>query len=94
MTCAAYARGMNTQNLIKRTLAEPESITVIRQTLEDDDLSRSAIAQRVCERLGLFNARGNPQCAGCLKALRELERAGRAGCRIAWLRRYSARDQR
>ena len=76
MTCAAYARGMNTQNLIKRTLAEPESITVIRQTLEDDDLSRSAIAQRVCERLGLFNARGNPQRAGCLKALRELERAG------------------
>ena len=67
---------MNTQNLIKRTLAEPESITVVRQTLENDDLSRSAIAQRVCERLGLFNARGNPQRAGCLKALRELERAG------------------
>ena len=68
---------MNTQNLIKRKLAQPESITVIRQILEsDDELSRSAVAQRVCERLELRNARGRPQRAGCLKALRELERAG------------------
>jgi hypothetical protein len=68
---------MNTQNLIKRKLSQPESITVVRQILEAyDDLSRSAIAQRVCERLEFFNARGNAQRAGCLKALRELEHAG------------------
>ncbi|MDJ0863157.1 MAG: DUF4338 domain-containing protein, partial [Gammaproteobacteria bacterium] len=68
---------MNTQNLIKRKLVQPESITVIRQIVEAyDSLSRSSIAQRVCERLELFNARGKPQRAGCLKALRELERAG------------------
>ena len=68
---------MNTQNLIKRKLAQPESITVIRQILEQyESLSRSSIAQRVCERLELFNARGKPQRAGCLKALRELERVG------------------
>jgi len=68
---------MNTQNLIKRKLARPESITAIRQILETDDgLSRSAIAERVCEHLELLNARGKPQRAGCLKALRELERAG------------------
>ena len=68
---------MNTQNLIKRKLAQPESITVIRQILEAYDiLPRSTIAQRVCERLELFNARGQPQRAGCLKALRELESAG------------------
>jgi hypothetical protein len=68
---------MNTQNLIKRKLAQPESITVIRQILETyDNLSRSSIAERVCEHLKLFNARGKPQRIGCLRALRELERAG------------------
>ena len=68
---------MNTQNLIKRKLAQPQSITVVRQILEAyDRLPRSSIAQRVCERLELFNARGKPQRASCLKALRELERAG------------------
>ena len=68
---------MNTQHLIKRKLAQPESITVIRQILETfDSLSRSSIAERVCEHLELFNARGKPQRIGCLKALRELERAG------------------
>jgi hypothetical protein len=68
---------MNIQNLIKRKLARPESITAVRQILETDDgLSRSAVAERVCEHLGLLNARGKPQRAGCLKALRELERAG------------------
>ena len=68
---------MNTQSVIKRTLAQPESITVIRQILETNaELSRSSIAERVCEQLGLFNARGRPQRSGCLKALRELERAG------------------
>mgnify|MGYP000116731119 CR=1 FL=1 len=68
---------MKTQNLIKRKLAQPESITVIRQILEaDGGLPRSLIAERVCERLKLFNARGRPQRSGCLKALRELEVAG------------------
>ena len=68
---------MNTQNLIKRKLVQPESITTIRMILEaNDGLSRSAIAVRVCEHFEFFNARGNLQRAGCLKALRELERAG------------------
>ncbi len=68
---------MNTQNLIKRTLAQPESITTILMILEEnEELSRSAISVQVCERFELFNARGKPQRAGCMKALRELERAG------------------
>ena len=68
---------MNTQNLIKQKLSQPESLCAIRQILEAyDTLPRSSIAQRVCERLGLLNARGQPQRAGCLKALRELESAG------------------
>ncbi|MCP3885246.1 MAG: IS4 family transposase [Propionibacteriaceae bacterium] len=68
---------MNTQNLIKRTLAQPESVTTILMILEENkELSRSAISVQVCERFDLFNARGKPQRAGCMKALRELERAG------------------
>ena len=68
---------MNTQNLIKQTLAQPESITTILTILEENQgVSRSAIALQVCERLELLNARGKPQQAGCMKALRELERAG------------------
>lgn len=69
---------MNRQNLIKQTLAQPKSITTIRAILEENEgLSRSAIAVRVCERFELFNAKGKPQKAGCMKALRELERAER-----------------
>jgi len=68
---------MNTQNLIKQTLAQPESITTILMILEENEgVSRSAIAVRVCERFELFNTRGKPQRAGCMKALRELEHAG------------------
>ncbi len=67
---------MNTQNLIKQTLAQPDSITTILMILEENEgVSRSAIAAQVCERFELFNARGKPQQAGCMKALRELERA-------------------
>jgi hypothetical protein len=68
---------MNTQNLIKRKLAEPQSITIIREILEAyEGVSCSAIAHQVCGRLALFDARGKAQRAGCLKALRELEGAG------------------
>jgi len=68
---------MKTQHLIKRKLARAESITIIRQILEDNDnLPRSKIAERVCEHFLFFNARGKPQRSGCLKALRELERVG------------------
>ena len=74
---AAYPCGMNTQNLIKQTLAQPESITTVLRILEENEgLSRSAIALRVCEQFGLLDGKGKPQQAGCMKALRELERAG------------------
>ena len=69
---------MKTQNLIKQTLSQPESVVVVQQILEDNaDAPRSAIAERVCKHFSFFNALGRPQKAGCLKALRELERAGR-----------------
>ncbi|MEN8132758.1 MAG: IS4 family transposase [Pseudomonadota bacterium] len=69
---------MKTQNLIKQTLSQPESVAVVQQILEDNaDAPRCAIAEHVCEHFAFFNAFGRPQKAGCLKALRELERAGR-----------------
>jgi hypothetical protein len=69
---------METQNLIKRTLSQPESIVVVQQLLEDNqEAPRAAVAERVCEHFDFFNALGKPQKAGCLKALRELERVGR-----------------
>ncbi len=69
---------MKTQNLIKRTLSQPESVVVVQQILEDNkEAPRSAIAKRVCQHFGFFNAWGKPQQSGCLKALRELEGVGR-----------------
>jgi hypothetical protein len=69
---------MKTQNLIKHTLSQPESVVVVQQILEDNkEAPRSAIAKRVCQHFGFFNAWGRTQKSGCLKALRELERVGR-----------------
>ena len=70
--------GMKTQNLIKQTLSQPESVVVVQQILEDNkEAPRSAIAKRVCQHFGFFNAWGRAQQSGCMKALRELERVGR-----------------
>ena len=69
---------MKTQNLIKQKLSQPESVVVVQQILEDNkEAPRCAIAERVCQHFDFFNALGNPQKSGCLKALRELERVGR-----------------
>ena len=65
------------QNQIKRTLSASENISHIRNLLDANPLcSRTELATKTCEQLGLHDARGNVQLAGCLKALRELERAG------------------
>lgn len=74
---AVYSCGMNIQNQIKRVLAEPSSIQSVCQLLERQEIShRSALAALVCEQFGFYDARGQQQLAGCLKALRELEAAG------------------
>jgi len=65
------------QNQIKRTLSTDENIAGIRNLLDANPIcNRSELARKTCERLGLHDARGKVQLAGCLKALRELERAG------------------
>lgn len=68
---------MEEQNQIKRTLATPESIELIRRLLADGThANRSSLAQATCDHFGFLDARGRAQTAGCVKALRELERTG------------------
>jgi hypothetical protein len=68
---------MDAQNEIKRTLKQETSIEVIRGLLAQQvHRSRSSVAESVCQHFGFFDARQRTQTAGCVKALRELERAG------------------
>ena len=69
---------MNTQNQIKRTLSESVNTEYVSGLLDErqEILHRSALAELVCEQFGFYDARGQKQLAGCLKALRELEVAG------------------
>ncbi len=69
--------GMDAQNEIKRRLKQETSIEVIRGLLaQKEHRSRSSVAESVCQHFGFFDARQRTQRAGCVKALRELERAG------------------
>lgn len=68
---------METQNQIKRTLGQQEAIAHIRSVLDGPDIMhRTMLADQLCEHYGFFDARGTPQRATCLKALRELEQSG------------------
>lgn len=67
---------METQNQIKRILTRPESIEQINALLDTNNLKRTELADQVCEQFGFFDPRGEKQRAGCLKALRELEKRG------------------
>jgi hypothetical protein len=68
---------MEQQHQIKRTLATPESIDVIQRLLAADaQASRTSLAKATCDHFGFLDARGRAQTAGCVKALRELERSG------------------
>ena len=67
---------MRRQNQIKRTLSKPENLDVVRALMrEEPGLHRSALAERVCTRFGFVDSTGRLQRAGCLKALRALERS-------------------
>ena len=68
---------MQAQSQIKRRLSEPASINRVHALMrEAPEAHRTSLADRVCAEFGFFNARGGGQRAGCLKALRQLERAG------------------
>jgi len=65
---------METQNLIKQTLSQPEAIEHIKALLDtNDNIKITKLADKVCKHFGFFNPQGYTQQAGCVKALRELE---------------------
>ena len=66
---------MVTQNQVKRALRDalPHVAAVLAA---DVALSRTVVADRLCDGLGLLDARGRRQRGTCLKVLRELEQAG------------------
>ncbi len=77
MSVSGILLGMDTQTQVKRTLSQPAAIAYVRELLGRRGVRhRTALADAVCERFGFYDARGAPQRAGCLKALRELEAAG------------------
>lgn len=68
---------MQSQSQIKRTLSEPQSLARIHALMDEaPGFHRTALADRVCDAFDFVDARGRAQRAGCLKALRALEREG------------------
>src|SRR6266496_2791570 len=69
---------MSVQNQIKRALSKPEAIEYVGQLLAEEDafLTRTELAEVVCEEFGFQDPRGQNQLGGCLKGLRELEAKG------------------
>ncbi len=66
---------METQNQINRTLSQSEAIEYVRSILSNtQDITRTELANQLCDTFGFFDPRGERQSAGCIKALRELER--------------------
>lgn len=69
---------MELQNQIKRTLSLPESIEYVSSLLADtDNITRTELADQLCEKFEFFDLLGGKQRAGCMKALRELEKKER-----------------
>jgi hypothetical protein len=68
---------VHVQHQIKRTLLGESALMQVRELAQANGVEhRTALAERVCQRFGFIDARGRAQRSGCLKALRELERAG------------------
>ena len=67
---------MEAQHQILRTLrtSEPALLATLGAL---SGKSRTAVSGIVCEQLGFYDARGRPQRAGCMKALRTLEAESR-----------------
>ena len=75
---------MHLQNQIKRTLSSTESIEAVRGLLDATvHKSRASLGRAVCQHFNFHDARGQAQIGGCVKALRELERAGHFALPVA-----------
>lgn len=68
---------MQAQHQIKRTLSQPQALARVHALQASlAQAHRTALADRVCAEFDFIDARGRLQRAGCLKALRTLEREG------------------
>jgi hypothetical protein len=68
---------MQHQNQIKRTLAQPESIDIVRMALTSNiHKNRTSLSKTLCQHFNFSDALGKHQLGGCNNALRELERSG------------------
>ena len=66
---------MERQNQINRTLSQSEAREYVCSLLSSkQDITRTELVNQLCDRFGFFDPRGERQRAGCIKALRELER--------------------
>ena len=67
---------MEAQSQIKRRLSEPTALAEVQAVVARGGECRTGLARHLCARFGFYDARGQAQTAGCLKALGELSRAG------------------
>jgi len=68
---------MHQQNQIKRTLAQPEAINIVRSQLASNvHRNRASLSRALCQHFNFHDARRQHQIGGFNKALQELERAG------------------
>ena len=68
---------METQNQIKRTLSRSDAIEYVKNILAaSDSINRAQLADHLCDQFQFFDFLKQRQQSSCLKALRELERAG------------------
>jgi predicted DNA-binding protein YlxM (UPF0122 family) len=63
---------METQNQIKRTLAQLEAIEHICRLNTNVNIKKTKLADQLCDQFDFFDPRGKKQLSGCLKALGEV----------------------
>lgn len=66
----------DTPESVKAILSQPASLAVVKGQLNSGEKSRTRLAAWLCVRFKLHDSRGQPRVFTCLKALRDLERAG------------------
>ena len=82
---------MWTQRQVKRTLSTPEGLACIHARMDGGRIvHRTQLVDALCAELNFHDARGRPQRASCLAALRELETAGQI--RLPALRKGRSRS--
>ena len=68
---------METQNQIKRTLSQPESIEYIINLLDTkNNIIRTKLADQLCEHFGFFDPRGNNSAPDALRHYGNWNRMG------------------